>query len=219
MAFCELTVWLYGGFHSVSCRSDALGHILPQFGKDWTHKGIAKLYHKIHQYVRVLFGKILSAVKEQQTLILASFFHYTFTCIILTITSKKQMKCIHCWWLHSDCLIYVARCLSQFAPHAWQTAVWLIEKRLLIFCYTNPEKQNVLGSTRMHVIRIANNYKQPRLHLKRRIIGLHLKSKDFVSVWLHLENTAFFSFKLQPTLTHGTHVVFAILYMCIYIKM
>uniref|UniRef100_A0A3B5AWW1 Phosphatidate phosphatase LPIN2-like n=1 Tax=Stegastes partitus TaxID=144197 RepID=A0A3B5AWW1_9TELE len=33
----------------VSCRSDALGHILPQFGKDWTHKGIAKLYHKIHQ--------------------------------------------------------------------------------------------------------------------------------------------------------------------------
>lgn len=35
----------------VSHRSDALGHILPQFGKDWTHKGIAKLYHKIHQYV------------------------------------------------------------------------------------------------------------------------------------------------------------------------
>uniref|UniRef100_A0A3Q2W765 Zgc:123305 n=1 Tax=Haplochromis burtoni TaxID=8153 RepID=A0A3Q2W765_HAPBU len=33
----------------VSCRSDALGHILPQFGKDWTHKGIAKLYHKIHK--------------------------------------------------------------------------------------------------------------------------------------------------------------------------
>ncbi|XP_028301629.1 phosphatidate phosphatase LPIN2 isoform X2 [Gouania willdenowi] len=30
-------------------KSDALGHILPQFGKDWTHKGIAKLYHKIHQ--------------------------------------------------------------------------------------------------------------------------------------------------------------------------
>ncbi|TMS19078.1 Phosphatidate phosphatase LPIN2 [Larimichthys crocea] len=29
--------------------SDALGHILPQFGKDWTHKGIARLYHKIHQ--------------------------------------------------------------------------------------------------------------------------------------------------------------------------
>uniref|UniRef100_A0A3Q3DXD3 Lipin 3 n=1 Tax=Hippocampus comes TaxID=109280 RepID=A0A3Q3DXD3_HIPCM len=42
--------------HSVShsnvpqiTSSDALGHILPQFGKDWTHKDIAKLYHKIHQ--------------------------------------------------------------------------------------------------------------------------------------------------------------------------
>lgn len=34
---------------SALCRSDALGHILPQFGKDWTHKGIAKLYHKIHE--------------------------------------------------------------------------------------------------------------------------------------------------------------------------
>uniref|UniRef100_A0A3Q4HKK5 phosphatidate phosphatase n=1 Tax=Neolamprologus brichardi TaxID=32507 RepID=A0A3Q4HKK5_NEOBR len=32
-----------------SYGSDALGHILPQFGKDWTHKGIAKLYHKIHE--------------------------------------------------------------------------------------------------------------------------------------------------------------------------
>ncbi|XP_051569102.1 phosphatidate phosphatase LPIN3-like [Myxocyprinus asiaticus] len=30
-------------------KSDALGHILPQLGKDWTHHGIAKLYHKIHQ--------------------------------------------------------------------------------------------------------------------------------------------------------------------------
>lgn len=37
----------------VSRRSDALGHILPQFGKDWTHKGIAKLYHKIHEYVKL----------------------------------------------------------------------------------------------------------------------------------------------------------------------
>lgn len=30
------------------CRSDALGHILPQLGKDWTHQGITSLYHKIH---------------------------------------------------------------------------------------------------------------------------------------------------------------------------
>lgn len=29
-------------------RSDALGHILPQLGKDWTHQGITSLYHKIH---------------------------------------------------------------------------------------------------------------------------------------------------------------------------
>uniref|UniRef100_A0A8C1UPE4 Zgc:123305 n=1 Tax=Cyprinus carpio TaxID=7962 RepID=A0A8C1UPE4_CYPCA len=34
---------------SLCVRSDALGHILPQLGKDWTHHGIAKLYHKIHQ--------------------------------------------------------------------------------------------------------------------------------------------------------------------------
>lgn len=29
-------------------KSDALGHILPQLGKDWTHQGITSLYHKIH---------------------------------------------------------------------------------------------------------------------------------------------------------------------------
>ncbi|KAG8442144.1 hypothetical protein GDO86_011080 [Hymenochirus boettgeri] len=28
---------------------DALGQILPQLGKDWTHQGIAKLYHSIHE--------------------------------------------------------------------------------------------------------------------------------------------------------------------------
>nr|XP_005997936.1 PREDICTED: phosphatidate phosphatase LPIN2 [Latimeria chalumnae]XP_014345059.1 PREDICTED: phosphatidate phosphatase LPIN2 [Latimeria chalumnae] len=30
-------------------KSDALGQILPQLGKDWTHQGIAKLYHSIHE--------------------------------------------------------------------------------------------------------------------------------------------------------------------------
>lgn len=30
-------------------RSDALGQILPQLGKDWTHQGIAKLYHSINE--------------------------------------------------------------------------------------------------------------------------------------------------------------------------
>ncbi|XP_072805267.1 phosphatidate phosphatase LPIN2 isoform X3 [Vicugna pacos] len=29
-------------------KSDALGQILPQLGKDWTHQGIAKLYHSIN---------------------------------------------------------------------------------------------------------------------------------------------------------------------------
>ncbi|XP_061820305.1 phosphatidate phosphatase LPIN1 isoform X3 [Nerophis lumbriciformis] len=30
-------------------RSDTLGHILPTLGKDWTHQGIASLYHKVSQ--------------------------------------------------------------------------------------------------------------------------------------------------------------------------
>lgn len=30
-------------------RSDTLGHILPTLGKDWTHQGIAQLYHKVSQ--------------------------------------------------------------------------------------------------------------------------------------------------------------------------
>lgn len=34
--------------HHSGSRSDVLGHILPQLGKDWTHQGITSLYHKIH---------------------------------------------------------------------------------------------------------------------------------------------------------------------------
>ncbi|KAI4830875.1 hypothetical protein KUCAC02_002478 [Chaenocephalus aceratus] len=30
-------------------RSDTLGHILPTLGKDWTHQGIARFYHKVSQ--------------------------------------------------------------------------------------------------------------------------------------------------------------------------
>ncbi|XP_078711924.1 phosphatidate phosphatase LPIN1-like [Lampetra fluviatilis] len=30
-------------------KSDALGQILPTLGKDWTHEGIARLFHRIHQ--------------------------------------------------------------------------------------------------------------------------------------------------------------------------
>lgn len=33
------------------CRSDTLGHILPTLGKDWTHQGIAQLYHRVSQWV------------------------------------------------------------------------------------------------------------------------------------------------------------------------
>ncbi|XP_006245727.1 phosphatidate phosphatase LPIN2 isoform X5 [Rattus norvegicus] len=32
-------------------KSDALGQILPQLGKDWTHQGIARLYHSINEEV------------------------------------------------------------------------------------------------------------------------------------------------------------------------
>uniref|UniRef100_A0AAR2JUA6 phosphatidate phosphatase n=1 Tax=Pygocentrus nattereri TaxID=42514 RepID=A0AAR2JUA6_PYGNA len=54
---CEAAIYLWNWDDKVIIsdidgtitKSDALGHILPQFGKDWTHQGIAKLYHKIHQ--------------------------------------------------------------------------------------------------------------------------------------------------------------------------
>ncbi|KAJ3607278.1 hypothetical protein NHX12_026789 [Muraenolepis orangiensis] len=36
---------------SVTTQSDTLGHILPTLGKDWTHQGIAQLYHKVSQEV------------------------------------------------------------------------------------------------------------------------------------------------------------------------
>uniref|UniRef100_A0A7N8XH93 phosphatidate phosphatase n=1 Tax=Mastacembelus armatus TaxID=205130 RepID=A0A7N8XH93_9TELE len=54
---CEATIYLWNwddriiisDIDGTITKSDALGHILPQLGKDWTHKGIAKLYHKIHE--------------------------------------------------------------------------------------------------------------------------------------------------------------------------
>uniref|UniRef100_A0A8C0J5K8 phosphatidate phosphatase n=1 Tax=Chelonoidis abingdonii TaxID=106734 RepID=A0A8C0J5K8_CHEAB len=53
---CEATIYLWNWDDKVVIsdidgtitKSDALGHILPYLGKDWTHQGIAKLYHKIH---------------------------------------------------------------------------------------------------------------------------------------------------------------------------
>ncbi|XP_058259454.1 zgc:123305 [Hemibagrus wyckioides] len=54
---CEAAIYLWNWDDKVIIsdidgtitKSDALGHILPQLGKDWTHQGIAKLYHKIHE--------------------------------------------------------------------------------------------------------------------------------------------------------------------------
>ncbi|KAM6243328.1 phosphatidate phosphatase LPIN3 isoform 2-T3 [Spheniscus humboldti] len=53
---CEATIYLWNWDDKVVIsdidgtitKSDALGHILPHLGKDWTHRGIAKLFHKIH---------------------------------------------------------------------------------------------------------------------------------------------------------------------------
>ncbi|XP_071350188.1 phosphatidate phosphatase LPIN2 isoform X3 [Trachinotus anak] len=54
---CEAAIYLWNwddrviisDIDGTITKSDALGHILPQLGKDWTHNGIARLYHKIHQ--------------------------------------------------------------------------------------------------------------------------------------------------------------------------
>ncbi|XP_055458350.1 phosphatidate phosphatase LPIN3 isoform X1 [Psammomys obesus] len=53
---CKATIYLWNWDDKVVIsdidgtitKSDALGHILPQLGKDWTHEGITSLYHKIH---------------------------------------------------------------------------------------------------------------------------------------------------------------------------
>ncbi|KAM8798001.1 phosphatidate phosphatase LPIN3 [Eudromia elegans] len=53
---CEATIYLWNWDDKVVIsdidgtitKSDALGHILPHLGKDWTHHGIAKLFHKNH---------------------------------------------------------------------------------------------------------------------------------------------------------------------------
>ncbi|XP_062407015.1 phosphatidate phosphatase LPIN1 [Sardina pilchardus] len=54
---CEGTIYLWNwddkivisDIDGTITRSDTLGHILPTLGKDWTHQGIAQLYHKISQ--------------------------------------------------------------------------------------------------------------------------------------------------------------------------
>ncbi|KAF7669966.1 hypothetical protein LDENG_00105600 [Lucifuga dentata] len=54
---CEGTVYLWNwddeiiisDIDGTITKSDVFGHILPQLGKDWTHQGIAKLYHSVHE--------------------------------------------------------------------------------------------------------------------------------------------------------------------------
>ncbi|XP_078503912.1 phosphatidate phosphatase LPIN1 isoform X1 [Lissotriton helveticus] len=54
---CEGTIYLWNwddkivisDIDGTITRSDTLGHILPTLGKDWTHQGIAKLYHKVSE--------------------------------------------------------------------------------------------------------------------------------------------------------------------------
>uniref|UniRef100_A0A672R562 phosphatidate phosphatase n=1 Tax=Sinocyclocheilus grahami TaxID=75366 RepID=A0A672R562_SINGR len=54
---CEGTLYLWNwddkivisDIDGTITRSDTLGHILPTLGKDWTHQGIARLYHKVSQ--------------------------------------------------------------------------------------------------------------------------------------------------------------------------
>ncbi|NWI88325.1 LPIN3 phosphatase, partial [Pitta sordida] len=53
---CEATIYLWNWDDKVVIsdidgtitKSDTLGHILPHLGKDWTHPGVVKLFHKIH---------------------------------------------------------------------------------------------------------------------------------------------------------------------------
>ncbi|KAM6053550.1 phosphatidate phosphatase LPIN3 isoform 2-T2 [Chlamydotis macqueenii] len=55
---CKATIYLWNWDDKVVIsdidgtitKSDALGHILPHLGKDWTHLGVVKLFHKIHLY-------------------------------------------------------------------------------------------------------------------------------------------------------------------------
>ncbi|XP_023188008.1 phosphatidate phosphatase LPIN1-like isoform X2 [Xiphophorus maculatus] len=52
---CHGTIYLWSWDHKIIIsdidgtitRSDTLGHILPTLGKDWTHQGIARLYHRV----------------------------------------------------------------------------------------------------------------------------------------------------------------------------
>uniref|UniRef100_A0A8C5HHQ5 phosphatidate phosphatase n=1 Tax=Gouania willdenowi TaxID=441366 RepID=A0A8C5HHQ5_GOUWI len=54
---CEGTIYLWNwddkiiisDIDGTITKSDVFGQIFPQLGKDWTHRGIAKLYHSVHE--------------------------------------------------------------------------------------------------------------------------------------------------------------------------
>ncbi|XP_034026849.1 phosphatidate phosphatase LPIN2-like isoform X2 [Thalassophryne amazonica] len=54
---CQGTIYLwnwddkviFSDIDGTITKSDVFGQILPQLGKDWTHRGIAKLYHSVHE--------------------------------------------------------------------------------------------------------------------------------------------------------------------------
>lgn len=45
--YVDIELWRVCVCVRVTYRSDVFGQILPQLGKDWTHQGIAKLYHSV----------------------------------------------------------------------------------------------------------------------------------------------------------------------------
>lgn len=101
-------------------RSDALGHILPQFGKDWTHKGIAKLYHKIHQYVK----NITRSQTEMSGQLLSSVVLDLFD-IPHTLKKIKIKRLPYCVILMSlfGC---IATCLPHFHVLGLLNLIWLL---------------------------------------------------------------------------------------------
>jgi phosphatidate phosphatase LPIN len=49
-------------------RSDVLGHVLPYFGKDWSHKGVVKLFNKISEHgYKIVYLTARSISQSDQT--------------------------------------------------------------------------------------------------------------------------------------------------------
>uniref|UniRef100_A0A672N3T4 phosphatidate phosphatase n=1 Tax=Sinocyclocheilus grahami TaxID=75366 RepID=A0A672N3T4_SINGR len=91
---CEAAIYLWSyddkliisDIDGTITKSDALGHILPQLGKDWTHHGIAKLYHKIHHSSKNFFAP--SDSRFSNSCISAKY------CPILTNHTAMESLCV-----------------------------------------------------------------------------------------------------------------------------